>query len=47
MGILCILRNAETKKKFVVLTIQPRIPAGEINFVEIPAGMVFYNFFLN
>lgn len=29
-----------TKDRHVLLTIQPRIPAGSLHFVELPAGMV-------
>jgi ADP-sugar diphosphatase len=28
------------EERYVVLTVQPRIPAGSLEFVEIPAGMV-------
>jgi ADP-sugar diphosphatase len=28
------------EQKYVVLTVQPRIPAGSLMFQEIPAGMV-------
>lgn len=30
----------ESEERFVVLTVQPRVPAGSLRFVELPAGMV-------
>lgn len=30
----------ETDERFAVLTVQPRVPAGSLGFVELPAGMV-------
>ncbi|KAG6045170.1 hypothetical protein E4U17_000267 [Claviceps sp. LM77 group G4] len=30
----------ESKERYVVLTVQPRVPAGSLAFVELPAGMV-------
>ncbi|KAL0475360.1 NUDIX family hydrolase [Neurospora intermedia] len=30
----------DTDERYVVLTVQPRIPAGSLEFVELPAGMV-------
>lgn len=30
----------EMDERYVVLTVQPRIPAGSLEFVELPAGMV-------
>jgi ADP-sugar diphosphatase len=31
---------APMEHRYVVLTVQPRVPAGSLSFVEIPAGMV-------
>ncbi|KAM5349102.1 hypothetical protein ACJ41O_008925 [Fusarium nematophilum] len=31
---------ADSEERYVVLTVQPRIPAGSLGFVELPAGMV-------
>ncbi|KAL4730929.1 hypothetical protein ACLX1H_002971 [Fusarium chlamydosporum] len=31
---------AESEDRYVVLTVQPRVPAGSLSFVELPAGMV-------
>jgi len=31
---------ADTEEKYALLTVQPRIPAGSLSFVELPAGMV-------
>lgn len=31
---------ADLDERYVVLTVQPRIPAGSLGFVELPAGMV-------
>lgn len=31
---------APIEERYVVLTVQPRVPAGSLSFVEIPAGMV-------
>lgn len=28
------------EEKYVVMTVQPRVPAGSLQFVELPAGMV-------
>ncbi|KND89121.1 Nudix hydrolase 14, chloroplastic [Tolypocladium ophioglossoides CBS 100239] len=30
----------ESDERYVVLTVQPRVPAGSLEFVELPAGMV-------
>ena len=30
----------EDEERYVILTIQPRIPAGSLTFAELPAGMV-------
>jgi 8-oxo-dGTP pyrophosphatase MutT (NUDIX family) len=30
----------ESEERYVVLTVQPRVPAGSLSFVELPAGMV-------
>ncbi|KAM0187706.1 hypothetical protein ACHAPQ_003741 [Fusarium lateritium] len=30
----------ESDERYVVLTVQPRVPAGSLSFVELPAGMV-------
>lgn len=30
----------DSDERYVVLTVQPRIPAGSLGFVELPAGMV-------
>ncbi|KAI1392509.1 uncharacterized protein F4822DRAFT_425714 [Hypoxylon trugodes] len=32
--------NSDYGERYVVLTVQPRIPAGSLEFVELPAGMV-------
>ena len=32
--------SGEHGKEFVVVTVQPRVPAGYVDFCEIPAGMV-------
>ena len=34
------LPEDSTEEKYVILTVQPRIPAGALQFVELPAGMV-------
>lgn len=31
---------ADSEERYVVLTVQPRVPAGSLAFVELPAGMV-------
>ena len=31
---------ADSNERYVVLTVQPRVPAGSLGFVELPAGMV-------
>ncbi|KAK3396000.1 hypothetical protein B0T20DRAFT_257887 [Sordaria brevicollis] len=31
---------ADTDERYVLLTVQPRVPAGSLEFVELPAGMV-------
>lgn len=31
---------ADSDERYVVLTVQPRVPAGSLSFVELPAGMV-------
>ncbi|RYP05475.1 hypothetical protein DL765_009824 [Monosporascus sp. GIB2] len=33
-------RKIASDERFVILTVQPRIPAGSLEFVELPAGMV-------
>jgi ADP-sugar diphosphatase len=38
VGILCVLSCKG--KRYTVLTVQPRVPAGRFEFVEIPAGML-------
>lgn len=41
VAILVILRQSgNTDKRLVVMTAQPRIPAGSLSFFEIPAGMI-------
>jgi len=41
VGILCILKVFdEGGKEYALVTIQPRIPAGIVDFCEIPAGML-------
>lgn len=42
VGILPILKENTGKdgKEYVVVTVQPRVPAGIVDFVEIPAGML-------
>lgn len=40
VAILCILIDPKDKKEYALLTLQPRIPAGYIDFPEIPAGML-------
>ncbi|KAL7620918.1 hypothetical protein AAE478_008228 [Parahypoxylon ruwenzoriense] len=32
--------KGEEEERYVVLTVQPRVPAGSLEFVELPAGMV-------
>ncbi|OLN96523.1 Nudix hydrolase 14, chloroplastic [Colletotrichum chlorophyti] len=32
--------SPQSDERYVVLTVQPRIPAGSLSFVELPAGMV-------
>lgn len=32
--------SPESDERYVVLTVQPRVPAGSLGFVELPAGMV-------
>lgn len=45
VGILCILKEntGVDGKEFAVVTLQPRIPAANAEFCEIPAGMVYYS----
>ena len=33
-------REEEDQESYVILTVQPRIPAGSLGFVELPAGML-------
>ncbi|OCT47780.1 Nudix hydrolase 14, chloroplastic [Cladophialophora carrionii] len=44
VAILMILRpqvgDTNSDERFVVMTQQPRVPAGSLNFFEIPAGMI-------
>jgi len=42
VGVLPILKEniGEHGKEFVVVTVQPRVPAGYVDFCEIPAGML-------
>ncbi|KKY19198.1 putative nudix family [Phaeomoniella chlamydospora] len=41
VGMLLILTPCDNKdEKYVILTVQPRIPAGSLSFAEIPAGML-------
>ncbi|KAJ4421748.1 hypothetical protein N0V82_003592 [Gnomoniopsis sp. IMI 355080] len=41
VGILMILRPRDSsEERYVVLTEQPRVPAGSLAFLEIPAGMI-------
>lgn len=41
VGMMLVLRpNDNTDEKYVVLTIQARIPAGSLAFAELPAGML-------
>ncbi|CZR52917.1 related to nucleoside diphosphate-sugar hydrolase of the MutT (NUDIX) family [Phialocephala subalpina] len=41
VAVLMILNSEERKEeKFVVMTMQPRVPAGNLSFWEIPAGML-------
>lgn len=41
VAILMILRPSDSKnERWVVMTEQPRIPAGSLTFMEIPAGMI-------
>lgn len=40
VGILVSLYCLETKEEYVILVQQPRVPLGESNFLEIPAGML-------
>ncbi|KAL9621575.1 MAG: hypothetical protein Q9160_003967 [Pyrenula sp. 1 TL-2023] len=38
--LLLLSPRDKTDEKYVVLTVQPRVPAGSLAFVEIPAGML-------
>jgi ADP-sugar diphosphatase len=41
VAILMILRPSDSKnERWVIMTEQPRIPAGSLTFMEIPAGMI-------
>lgn len=41
VAVLIILRPKDSRdERWVVMTLQPRIPAGSLSFMEIPAGMV-------
>ncbi len=40
VAILVILRVAETGEEHCVLTVQPRVPVADPNYIEIPAGMM-------
>jgi len=41
VAVLIILRPSDSPdERYVVMTEQPRIPAGSLNFMEIPAGML-------
>eukprot|EP00741_Cyanophora_paradoxa_P015764 tig00020904_g15219.t1 len=40
VAILVILKCAEDGKKYTLMTVQPRVPIGVANFLEIPAGML-------
>lgn len=41
VAVLMVLRPPQTKdERYVVMTEQPRIPAGSLQFLEIPAGML-------
>lgn len=45
VGMMIVLQpddvpEGEEKEKHVILTMQPRIPAGSLNFPELPAGML-------
>ena len=40
IAMLLVLKSEEGGEEYAVLTIQPRIPAGSLGFVEIPAGMI-------
>ncbi|KAI9774262.1 MAG: hypothetical protein M1840_004156 [Geoglossum simile] len=41
VAVLMILRPADSRdERWVIMTEQPRIPAGSLSFMEIPAGMI-------
>ncbi|OTB07417.1 hypothetical protein M426DRAFT_20120 [Hypoxylon sp. CI-4A] len=40
VAMLVVLVDVDTEERHVVLTVQPRIPAGSLAFVELPAGML-------
>lgn len=47
MATLMVIRpiGSNDEERFVILTEQPRIPAGSLTFLEIPAGMIEDNTF--
>ena len=41
VGMMLVLKPTDNEEeKFVVLTLQPRVPAGSLSFAELPAGML-------
>lgn len=40
MLVMLVPDDAKDDERYVVLTVQPRVPAGSLSFVELPAGMV-------
>lgn len=40
VAMLIVLRPNDSNEEYVILTVQPRIPAGSLSFVELPAGMI-------
>lgn len=40
VAMLLVLKADDSDDEFTILTVQPRVPAGSLSFVEIPAGMI-------
>lgn len=40
VAMMLVLTDTDSKQEHVILTVQPRIPAGSLNFIELPAGMI-------
>lgn len=40
VAMLLVLKSDDDDEEFAILTVQARVPAGSLSFVEIPAGMI-------